>query len=148
MKLTQRVLRNVARLCDFKWSYQNEKLAQEMLQFMKLNQGIGLSATQIGIAKRVFVMEINGRRRICFNPEIVESSKNLEDFDERCLSFPGQSFTIKRPSSVQVKYQTAWGEWIHETLGDLEARCFQHEFDHLNGITMWDRHKEQNAKQS
>lgn len=148
MKLTRRVLHNRAKPVDFKKVFQNRALAQEMLDFMNHEQALGLAATQIGIAKRIFVMNIHGRERACFNPEIVESSQVLQEFDEGCLSFPGESCILLRPGSITVRYQTAEGEWQQDDMAGLEARCFQHELDHLDGITMWDRYKEQHAEQS
>ena len=115
---------------------------------MDRSNGIGLSATQIGLTHRIFVMRVHGRERICINPEIIKSSDVLAEYDEGCLSFPGDQCTITRPDWVNVRYYTPQGEKIEDCLVGLEARCFQHELDHLNGITMWDRHKEQNAKQS
>ena len=148
MKLTKRVLHNQAKPCDFQWPYQNSELANRMLQIMRKENGIGLAATQIGISKRIFVMEVSGITRACFNPEILQSSQNLVDFNEGCLSFPGEQCTIKRPDSISVKYHNVQGVIIQEELSGLEARCFQHELDHLDGITMWDRYKEQHAEQS
>lgn len=91
-------------------------------------------------------MRVHGKERICINPEIVDSSDVLSDYDEGCLSFPGDQCTIIRPDWIDVRYYDPRGEKIEDQLVGLEARCFQHELDHLNGITMWDRHKEQNAK--
>jgi peptide deformylase len=146
MKLTKKVLHNTARPVEFAWPYQNKQLADSMLDLMRRERGIGLSATQVGISKRLFVMEIDGVTRACFNPEIVNTSKELVDFNEGCLSFPGESCTIKRPEQIEVRYFNLQGQEIKEALSGLEARCFQHELDHLDGITMWDRHKEQNAE--
>jgi peptide deformylase len=118
-----------------------------MLILMRDHNGIGLSATQIGCSRRVFVMCISGRTRLCFNPEITESSTVFADYDEGCLSFPGDQCTITRPDWVRVRYQDPTGLVTEDTLVALEARCFQHELDHLDGITMWDRYKEQHAEQ-
>ena len=148
MKLTRRVLHNRARPADFRSPVKNRRLAEEMLVFMHGNNGIGLAATQIGHSRRIFVMCISGRTRLCFNPEITESSTVLADYDEGCLSFPGDQCTITRPDWVRVRYQDPSGAVTEDTLVALEARCFQHELDHLDGITMWDRHKEQHAEQS
>jgi peptide deformylase len=148
MKLTKKVLHNVAKPMEFSWPYQNSDLANRMLKLMREERGIGLAAPQVGISKRLFVMEINGVTRACFNPEITKASNNLVDFDEGCLSFPGKSCIIKRPDTVEVRYFNLQGQAQEETLTGIEARCFQHELDHLDGITMWDRHKEQNAEQS
>lgn len=148
MKLTRRVLTHRAKPVDFKYPYQNKTLAQELLTFMRENNGIGLAAPQVGISKRMFVMEVSNRERICINPEIVEASDVLTEFEEGCLSFPGDQCTIKRPDTIIVRYQDAEGIWIEDNLVGLEARCFQHELDHLDGITMHDKVKDQNAKQS
>lgn len=148
MKLTKKVLHKQAKLVTFRWPFQNQKLAEEMLEFMIQENGIGLAATQVGIAKRLFVMSVHGRDRICFNPEIVEASDVLTEFAEGCLSFPGDQCTIKRPDTIIVRYQDAEGTWIEDNLVGLEARCFQHELDHLDGITMHDRLNGQYAEQS
>jgi len=148
MKLTRRVLHNRARLADFRSPHSNQKMADTMLCLMREHNGIGLAATQIGHSRRIFVMCISGRIRVCFNPEITESSTVFADYDEGCLSFPGDQCTITRSDWVRVKYQDPSGRVTEDTLVALEARCFQHELDHLDGITMWDRHKEQHAEQS
>ena len=147
MKLTRRVLHNRARPADFRSSDSNLKLADSMLSLMREHNAIGLAATQIGHSRRIFVMCISGRTRLCFNPEITESSTVLADYDEGCLSFPGDQCTINRPDWVRVRYQDPSGAVTEDTLVALEARCIQHELDHLDGITMWDRHKEQHAEQ-
>ena len=149
MKLTRKVLHNKAKPwvftgCDF----QTQQMAKEMLQTMRKEKGIGLAAPQIGISRRVFVMHVDQREFVCFNPEIIGSGSDLADFDEGCLSFPGDSCNIKRPKDIRVRYRDAFGNIVEEHLEDLQARCFQHELDHLDGITMWDRYKEQNAEQS
>lgn len=146
MKLTKKVLYHSAKPVDFKWPFQNQKTQQDMFDLMVKENGIGLAATQIGLAKRLFVMSVDGKHRACFNPEILESSDLLVEFDEGCLSFPGESCKIKRPQSIVARYQDANGDWTTVALDGLEARCYQHELDHLDGITMWQRHKEQNAE--
>lgn len=148
MKLTRRVLYNRARDMDFDYPLRNEMLAQEMIALMVREYGIGLSATQVGISRRLFVMQVDGHYRECFNPKILESSETQVEFDEGCLSFPGDHCIIKRPDWVRVEYRTSAGQPVQATLTGLEARCFQHELDHLDGITMWDRYKEQHAEQS
>jgi len=125
----------------------NHVLAQTMSDFMHQEHAIGLAASQVGIPQRVFVMSIEDRQWHCFNPEIIQSSQNVVDFNEGCLSFKGDSCIIKRPESISVRYQNHSGEWYQEVLDGLAARCFQHELDHLDGITMWDRYKEQHAEQ-
>jgi peptide deformylase len=148
MKLTRRVLHKAIKSVDFRLVWQNQRLAQDMLEFMRRNNGIGLAANQIGVSRRLFVMEIGGWRRICFNPEIVQASPDLVSWNEACLSFPGDQCIIKRPQWVDVRYQSADGVCHTERLAELLGRCFQHELDHLDGVTMWDRYEEQHAKQS
>lgn len=148
MELTNRVLTHRAKPCTFGYPVRNQNTVDSMLELMKRERGIGLAATQVGMLKRLFVIEIDGRSRAYFNPEITESSQNLTEYDEGCLSFKGKSCIIKRPDEISVRYQNYKGDWYVERLSGLWARCFQHELDHLDGITMWDRLKEQNAEQS
>jgi len=148
MKLTRKVLYKQAKPVDFQWPHQNEILAKRLCHLMKKENGIGLAAPQTGISKRIFVMSVHGRDRACFNPKIIKKSDVLTDFDEGCLSFPGEQCTIKRPDWVEVIYQEYDGTSVIDMLVGLEARCFQHELDHLDGITMHDRLKEQHAEQS
>lgn len=149
MKLTNKVLYNTAKNFDsFDKPSHNEFLVSQMLSFMKKNNGIGLAAPQVGVSRRLFVMEIDNKKRVCFNPVVTKFSDDLTEYTEGCLSFPGEECKIKRPSAIQVRYQTQDGAWIEEDLSGLEARCFLHELDHLDGITMHDRIKEQNATES
>ena len=147
MKLTRKVLRNRSRPCDFYQIWQNQDLADRMIGFMRANRGMGLAAPQIGISRRLFVMEIGDRIWHCFNPEIRAWGPDREEMVEGCLSFPGESCTIIRPSSISVQYNNASGEQTQEVLQGTAARCFQHEMDHLDGITMWERQIE-HAEQS
>jgi peptide deformylase len=146
MKLTRRVLHLPAKPVQFGYPAQNLQLERNLLGFMRQEKGIGLAAPQVGIRSRVFVMEIDDRSRACFNPEIQKTSDDLVEFNEGCLSFQGDQCILIRPGEIWAKYQDHQGQWISEYLTGLEARCFQHELDHLDGITMWDRYKEQNAE--
>lgn len=148
MKLTRRVLYNTAKPVDFQYPLRNQEMVKQMFAVMRLQNGIGLAAPQVGLSKRLFVMSINGQDRACFNPEIVSSSDQLAEFEEGCLSFPGESCIIKRPDEIQARYQNQFGDWTEIKLVGLEARCFQHELDHLDGIIMHQRAKEQNATKS
>lgn len=148
MKLTKRVLTKKARPVRFDYPVANLQLRDALFDFMTKEQGIGLAAPQVGISKRLFVMDIEGDRRACFNPEITGVSEISVHFEEGCLSFQGDQCIIARPQTVSVQYQDHKGNWYKETLEGLWARCFQHELDHLDGITMWDRYREQHAKQS
>ena len=119
-----------------------------MLEFMRAKKGIGLAAPQIGLSRRLFVMDVAGQARACFNPEIVSASPEQTEMAEGCLSFAGKSCIIKRASEISVRYQNYRGDWYTERMDGLMARCFQHELDHLDGIVMQDRYKEQHAEQS
>ena len=148
MELTRRTLKLVLKPADLTNQWVNEDLVQRMLRVMHDHHGIGLAANQVGERIRVFVMCIDEHSWACFNPEIVQDYNDLTDFDEGCLSFPGESCIIKRPNTIDVRYYNVGGVEIREKLTGLASRCFQHELDHLNGITMHDRYKEQNAEQS
>jgi peptide deformylase len=148
MKLTRRVLYLKAKPVTFKYPLRNQQTAMSMLEFMRNNGGIGLAATQVGLRERILVMDINGWVRMCFNPEITAVSSDVAQDTEGCLSFPAQSCIVTRNAWVDVSYQDHEGHVHTERLTDLQARCFQHELDHLEGITMWDRNKEQYAEQS
>jgi peptide deformylase len=148
MELTRRTLKLKLKPADLSNQWANEDLVQRMLRVMHDHRGIGLAANQVGERIRVFVMSIDGHSWACFNPEIVQDYNDLTEFDEGCLSFPGESCIIKRPDTIDVRYYNVAGVEIIEKLTGLASRCFQHELDHLNGITMQDRYKEQNAEQS
>ena len=147
MELTRRTLKIKCKPVDFKNRWINEDLVLRLTQTMRQQKGIGLASNQIGERVRLFIMEIDGHLWSCFNPEVLDHNNDLVDFDEGCLSFPGESCIIKRPNTIHVRYYDIDGIEILESLTGLAARCFQHELDHLNGITMHDRYKEQNAEQ-
>lgn len=102
---------------------------------MKELGGIGLSANQVGVCSSVFVMGIGDIRMDVFNPEILNYSKETVMMDEGCLSFPGIFLQVRRPESVEVKYYNNTNQEITTTLTGLTARVFQHEFDHMLGVT-------------
>jgi len=148
MDLTRRTLKLVLKPADLRNQWVNEDLVNRMQVLMHAEGGIGLAANQCGERVRMFIMLIDGEFWECFNPEIVEHSTDLIEFNEGCLSFKGEYVIIKRPSTIDVKYYDSKGNENVTRLEGLPARCFQHELDHLNGITMHDRYKEQNAKKS
>ena len=113
-----------------------EKLKTDLIDTMKNFEGIGLSANQIGIMERAFVMYHNFSKReimCCFNPKIVFTSKEEDYMDEGCLSWPGLWLKVKRPIWIEVEYENENGEHIKNKLKGLEARVFQHEYDHMEG---------------
>tara|TARA_Y100000994_G_scaffold96911_1_gene80309 strand:- start:449 stop:811 length:363 start_codon:yes stop_codon:yes gene_type:complete len=105
-------------------------------------KGIGLSANQIGISERVFVMILDLETQetvTCFNPKILKYSNDKVVMEEGCLSYPDEYIDIERPVSVVVKYEDE-GKKVHKVkLEGLSARVFQHEYDHMNGIDFTQR---------
>ena len=113
-----------------------EKLKTDLVDTMKNFEGIGLSANQIGIMERAFVMYHNFSKReimCCFYPKIVYTSEEEDYMDEGCLSWPGLWLKVKRPIWIEVEYENENGEHIKNKLKGLEARVFQHEYDHMEG---------------
>jgi len=115
-------------------------LAQDLLETMYYEKGIGLAAVQVGVLKRVLVADVTwredggpGKQYALVNPEIVENSDELNDYKEGCLSFPDQFADVTRPASVRVRYLDLQGKQQEETFDGLLATCIQHEIDHLNG---------------
>jgi len=112
-------------------------LTDDMFETMHSVNGIGLAATQIGISKRVAVIDISQEKNkpfVIINPEIeiLDTSKN-EDYDEGCLSVPGFFETISRPSDIKLTYQDLSGEKKEIKPDGLLTKVVQHELDHLNG---------------
>ncbi|MES2844403.1 MAG: peptide deformylase [Pseudomonadota bacterium] len=115
------------------------KLAEDMLETMYDAPGIGLAAPQIGVMKRLLVMDCikavdqPPRPMVLFNPEILWSSDDLSTYEEGCLSIPDQFADVQRPASVRVRWMGLDGAEEEETFDGLWATCVQHEIDHLNG---------------
>jgi peptide deformylase len=116
-----------------------ESLVKEMMSIMLINQGIGLSASQVGVDAAVFVMGNKDLSYACFNPRILSVSNEKSIAQEGCLSYAGLYLNIKRPSSILVEYEDVKGETKQKEFTGIFARCFLHEFDHINGICFVDR---------
>jgi peptide deformylase len=115
-----------------------KRLAKDMFETMYDARGVGLAAPQVGVSKRLFVMDCSvGRdpkqKLVIINPEIV-MVEGEQTGDEGCLSFPGISFQVKRNIRAIVKAQDLSGEWFELDGMDLTARCVLHETDHCDGI--------------
>ena len=102
-----------------------------MIDLMKVHKGIGLAAPQIGLNYRFFMMETD----MYINPVILEQSEDIVIDTEGCLSFPGLSMRVKRAKKVIVEYTDIEGNKQEGKFVNYMARCFQHELDHLDGIT-------------
>ncbi len=104
-----------------------------LAETMRENEGMGLSANQIGVRTRAFVMrgeEILG----VFNPRVVDESSETVTLEEGCLSYPNLFVKIKRPKSIKVRFTTPDGQTTTKTFTGMTARVFLHELDHLDGI--------------
>ena len=113
------------------------KLLEDMFESMYAARGVGLAAPQIGISKRIAVIDCsNGENHdekiVIVNPEIIHV-EGSQAGEEGCLSIPGFRENVSRPKRVTVRAQNANGEWFEKTGEDLLARAFLHETDHLNG---------------
>ena len=119
---------------------------EELSQILKVNmdyyKGVGLSANQIGINERAFIMirDMEYNETItCFNPKIIKESKNKVVMEEGCLSYPELFLDIPRPSTIVVKYEDEGKEMQKRQLTGYYARIFQHEYDHMEGIDFTER---------
>ena len=120
------------------------KLAKDMLITMYSAKGIGLAAPQVGVQKRIIVIDLNFEDphtppNIFINPEIISSSASLDTYEEGCLSIPGVYLNVVRPSSIKFSYRDEMGRPKKMNAEGLMARCIQHEIDHLNGVLFVDK---------
>lgn len=111
-------------------------LANMMFDRMNELGGVGLSANQVGLNIRMFVMGINDVQMAIFNPVILDTNSEEVSHQEGCLSFPGIFVQVKRPKNIHVKFYNVKGEERSSYLEGLTARVFLHEYDHMCGITM------------
>ena len=119
------------------------KLLDEMLETMYSAPGIGLAAVQVGILKRLIVIDISKEKEkknplFLINPEIVSKSERTSTYEEGCLSLPGYFAEIERPSECHIKYIDYEGKKKEIKASGLLSTCIQHEVDHLNGILFID----------
>ncbi len=117
------------------------QILQKMYRTMIENDGIGLAAVQVGILKKLIVIEIEGKTDgpiFLINAKIKEKSENQTVFDEGCLSVLEVKVPITRPEFVTVSYLNEHGKMCEIEAGGLFAKCLQHEIDHTNGIVMID----------
>ncbi len=127
------------------------QLADDMLETMYHNEGVGLAAPQIGETIRLFVMDCEqkpaeeedgkstpGKPYKLFNPVITEASEEMNEHEEGCLSLPGILQIVERPKRVTVEYLDENGEKQSLKADGLTATCIQHELDHLNGTLLVD----------
>ena len=114
------------------------KLAKDLIKTMQSGNGIGLAANQIGIRLKVFCMQTDPPM-VCFNPRITWQSEETVKLEEGCLSYPGVIIKIERPQHIRVRFQDPYGTPIVKKFTGMAARCFLHEYDHLQGKLYYER---------
>ena len=122
---------------------ETKKLMDDMLETMYAAPGIGLAAIQVGILKRLVVIDISKEEEkkkplFLINPQIIHQSEKTSVYEEGCLSLPGQFAEIERPAECTIKYIDYNGKEKELKSDGLLATCIQHEVDHLNGILFID----------
>ena len=144
----QPVLREVAEEIDIE-NYPNlDELIENMFETMHAASGIGLAAPQIGLAERIFVVDLSPLeeeipeladfKKVFINAEIVEEDGDKVAMEEGCLSIPGIHEEVKRPSRIRIIYDDEQGVEHDEVYTDFQARVIQHEYDHIEGIMFVD----------
>jgi peptide deformylase len=131
------------RLPEFDFNDTNERpneLASTLVETCKKHNGLGLSANQCGIPKRVFVMGTDDEYVAFFNPKVIKS-EGESHLEEGCLSWPLLNLRITRPKKIWVEYQDFTGAKKEAIFDGISARCFLHELDHMNGIMYTSRVK-------
>ena len=120
-----------------------ETLAADMLETMYAAPGRGLAAPQVGVLKRMFVMDVGWKEGksdplVCINPMLQEVSEARAEGEEGCLSIPGVTATISRPAQVQMVWTGINGARYVQSFDGFAAACVQHELDHLDGVVTFD----------
>lgn len=137
------ILKQVAEDWDFKTDTNASEVEKEMIDLMTSSKGIGLAANQVGLLKRVFAIKLQKHLEVTeplamFNPKVISQSETLQTHEEGCLSFPDLWLDVKRPTSIESEYFDKDGNQCIITLTGIDARCFLHELDHLNGVCFTD----------
>lgn len=115
------------------------ELLDDMLDTMKKQEGAGLAGVQVGVLKRLFIMDTGHGLRECINPVLLKSEGINKVKVEGCLSVPGKCGYVERPDKVWVEYQDRNGQKVSKKFTGFEAKCFCHEYDHLDGILYIDK---------
>ncbi|QIR15560.1 peptide deformylase [Shewanella aestuarii] len=125
------------------------KLAEKMMLTMTTANGVGIAAPQVFSPLAMFIMASKPNARyplaprmepvVVVNPRIINTSEHMECAEEGCLSIPSKRLSIWRHQQITVQYQNIAGKVIHQALDGFVARIFQHEYDHLQGITLLER---------
>ena len=129
-------LRSVSKDVPFPLDDKDSRLIKWMTKAMYQHQGIGIAAIQVGYQKKIFIMDCSHSRenpKVFINPVIITKSDEILRDVEGCLSAPGKQGDVKRHIRIILKYNKENGEEEQKTFYNLEARCIQHEMDHLEG---------------
>ena len=126
------------------------QLVERMQRLMQDARGVGLAANQVGVLRRVFVIQEaeDAEPRALVNPVIVERSDENEADDEGCLSMQGVVVGVERPVRVRIEARTAEGESLELDFEGLAARVAQHELDHLDGVLILDRTNDEDRREA
>ena len=138
------VLTQIAQDWDFAVDTNASVVEAEMIALMKTFKGIGLAGNQVGLLKRVFVIQLKHHPDklepfAMFNPRVISESSTTQTTDEGCLSFPELWLGVSRPNKIESEYLDKNGNTCTITLTGIDARCFLHELDHLNGIVFTEK---------
>lgn len=123
-------------------------LIDDMFETMYAAPGIGLAAVQVGVPKRLLVIDLQEKNeetgaivrepRVFINPEILEMSEEMAIYNEGCLSVPDQYADVERPAKIRARWRDREGKRHEQDLDEMLATCLQHEMDHLEGILFID----------
>lgn len=119
-----------------------KSISKKMIEIMKLHGGIGLAANQAGVGLRLFVMQVGNMKnpKVCINPVILHGCVPVLG-SEGCLSEPGLTQEVVRHKFILIKYTDINGKVVQEHMKEIEARCAQHEIEHLDGKLISDYNK-------
>ncbi len=133
-------LKEIAELVESDEIETLQETIDAMIETMYAEGGVGLAATQVGVKKRIFIMDVaetQGSPVVLINPEIIDRQGQVID-QEGCLSFPNVVANVQRSEWIKVRALDRHGQVFEKEGSDLFARCVQHELDHLNGVTFFD----------
>lgn len=116
-----------------------EFIAFSLTETLERQQGLGLSANQVGLRDRVCAINAGKEFWIMFNPKIINKSNTESKYSEGCLSYPGLFLHLQRSDRIVVEFQAIGGQLVQKEVDGLTAVCIQHEIDHLDGILYTDR---------
>jgi len=138
--VTDPILKNPLESCSI--GLDRKEIQDRLLSAMEHYQGIGLSANQIGIKERAFIMYSDVKKKetiTCFDPLITDYSEEKIIMDEGCLTWPGLWLKVERSEGIRCVYNDVDGELVQVQMHGLEARIFQHEYDHMEGTNFTQR---------